>query len=148
MNKNKDNRGFSLVELIVVIAIMAILVGALAPQFIKYIEKSRQSSDIQAAGTVFTVLTTAYSDPDVTDKPTGTTYTLPTAAGTTGSFNNEVWESLGQKAVTLQSKAYKGGGITVTLDSAGNFTVKLTSATTGVPHKEITASGVKDTPNN
>lgn len=40
------NKGFSLVELIIVIAIMAVLVGVLAPQFIKYVESSRQSTDI------------------------------------------------------------------------------------------------------
>jgi type IV pilus assembly protein PilA len=43
----KNNKGFSLVELIVVIAIMAVLVGVLAPTFIKYVESSRQSTDIQ-----------------------------------------------------------------------------------------------------
>lgn len=42
----KNNQGFSLVELIIVIAIMAVLVGVLAPQFIKYVESSRQSTDI------------------------------------------------------------------------------------------------------
>ena len=42
-----NNKGFSLIELIVVIAIMAILVGALAPQVMKYVESSRQSTDIQ-----------------------------------------------------------------------------------------------------
>ncbi len=42
-----NNKGFSLVELIIVIAIMAILVGVLAPQFIKYIERSRVSKDMQ-----------------------------------------------------------------------------------------------------
>lgn len=36
-----------MVELIVVIAIMAVLVGILAPQFVKYIEKTKVSSDIQ-----------------------------------------------------------------------------------------------------
>ncbi len=45
--KEKNNKGFSLVELIIVIAIMAILVGVLAPQFIKYVERSRESTDLQ-----------------------------------------------------------------------------------------------------
>jgi len=45
----KKNKGFSLVELIIVIAIMAVLVAVLAPQFIKYVEQSRRSRDIQTA---------------------------------------------------------------------------------------------------
>lgn len=61
----KNNKGFSLVELIIVIAIMAILVGVIAPQLIKYIEKSRQSADIQLCDTVKTAIVTATSDPAV-----------------------------------------------------------------------------------
>ena len=41
----KGNKGFSLVELIIVIAIMAALVAILAPQYLKYVEKSRVSAD-------------------------------------------------------------------------------------------------------
>ena len=47
--KKMNNKGFSLVELIVVIAIMAVLVGVLAPQFIKYVENSRRATDVSTA---------------------------------------------------------------------------------------------------
>jgi len=61
----KNNRGFSLVELIIVIAIMAILVGVMAPQLIKYIEKTNVSSDIQLCSSVQSAMVTAMSDPEV-----------------------------------------------------------------------------------
>lgn len=60
--KQKNNKGFSLVELIVVIAIMAVLVGVLAPQLIKYVEKSREATDIQNCDSIATTLKTYYSD--------------------------------------------------------------------------------------
>lgn len=43
----ENNNGFSLVELIIVIAIMAILVGVVGTQVVPYIEKSRQAKDLQ-----------------------------------------------------------------------------------------------------
>ncbi len=52
MKKENDNKGFSLVELIIVIAIMAILVGALAPALIKYVRKSRRVADVDAANKI------------------------------------------------------------------------------------------------
>ena len=41
----KNNKGFSLVELIVVVLIMGILAVALTPQVLKWIERSRISTD-------------------------------------------------------------------------------------------------------
>lgn len=60
--KKLNNKGFSLVEIIIVIAIMAILAGALAPQLIKYIDKSRKSADVQAAQTIALAVNTALAD--------------------------------------------------------------------------------------
>ena len=55
----KDNKGFSLVELIIVIAIMVALVAMLAPQFVKYVAKSRNAVVTSAAEDV---LATAKSE--------------------------------------------------------------------------------------
>ena len=60
----KNNSGFSLVELIIVIAIMAVLIGVLAPQFIKYVEKSKESKDISNLDSCVSVVQAYYADKD------------------------------------------------------------------------------------
>ena len=57
-----NNEGFSLVELIIVIAIMAILAAALAPQLIKYIDNSRKSTDVQSGQSIATAVGVALTD--------------------------------------------------------------------------------------
>ena len=54
MNKKTYNKGFSLVELIIVIAIMAILSAAIAPALIRYINKARKADDIAFADSLGT----------------------------------------------------------------------------------------------
>lgn len=72
MEKKMNNKGFSLVELIIVIAIMVILVAVLAPQYLKYVEKSRVSTDVQTTVGFINSLQVLASDPDI--DLTGGTY--------------------------------------------------------------------------
>jgi prepilin-type N-terminal cleavage/methylation domain-containing protein len=69
--KKTNNAGFSLVELIVVIAIMAVLVGVLAPQLLRYVERSRVSTDNQAVAEVANAVKTAMADEVVYNKVKG-----------------------------------------------------------------------------
>ena len=49
MTKQHKNAGFSLVELIIVIAVLAILAVAIALAVVHYIEKSRHATDVETA---------------------------------------------------------------------------------------------------
>ena len=97
----KDNKGFSLVELIIVIAIMAVLVGLLAPQYLKYVNNSKVSTDISNAQEVATACNVAFAD----DNPSFKSGISPT--------------NLPDGSLLPKLKAVDGGTMTVTIDENG-----------------------------
>ena len=68
----KNNKGFSLVELIIVIAIMAVLVGVLAPTYLQYVEKSKKSNDVSTVDSIINACEIGAIDPEVMTDTTGT----------------------------------------------------------------------------
>ena len=86
--KKMNNKGFSLVELIIVIAIMAILAGAIAPALIRYIDKSRKSNDVSSCKTIKTAIETALGNESIYELITTTKdycYIYVTPGEATGS---------------------------------------------------------------
>ena len=64
----KNNQGFSMVELIIVMVIMAILVGVLAPQYIKYVKRSKKSVDVKTIDEIEKIAILVAEDPTEYDK--------------------------------------------------------------------------------
>ncbi len=116
--KQKNNKGFSLVELIVVIAIMAVLVGVLAPQLIKYVEKSREATDIQTCDNIATALKTYYADEE---NGTGTVEVNLSTANIKGASDATVDKSVSDAGLgnaKLKGTGWKGNKITITYNKA------------------------------
>ncbi len=108
--KKTNNKGFSLVELIIVIAIMAILAGAIAPALIRYIDKSRKSNDVSACKTIKTAVETAMGNEK--------TYELLTAGAVTNNTTN--W-------VVITPGATSKAGVDIKVSSGGNITTDATN---------------------
>lgn len=140
--KSLTNKGFSLVELIIVIAIMAVLVGVLAPQFLKYVERSRKSTDCQNVASIVTALQTYAVDPMVTTNKLTTNAKVVLKSGATASVDdagictnnaNAALKAAGITEVGLKSSQWGGDvTLTVTIDASGNVSVAESGQTSGL----------------
>ena len=132
---NKNNKGFSLVELIIVIAIMAILIGVLAPQYLKFVERSRQSTDKQNADEIIRAVEIYAADPEAAtpfalNKTATITLNKGAAMAIGGDNAASVTAALNEAGiddVRLKSDKWNGVVITISIDSDGNVTATPTA---------------------
>lgn len=133
--KKLGNKGFSLVELIVVIAIMAVLVGVLAPTLIKNIEKSRESKDAQNIEQIKSACEVALQNENAyqnTVKNTDVTLVTLTSSNCTvaaanGDFKTEFDGIMKVDGTKLTSKKYKGKTVTFIVNKDGQVSYSETT---------------------
>ena len=126
MNKNK---GFSLVELIVVVAIMAVLVGILAPAYLSYVEKTRRGADEDMAEEVRHTIEVATAEISVYDEVKGGKQIQFTdgngiAASITGAqaLADAMTDVYSNKTFACKSKKYNGSTYTVDITAQSGGT--------------------------
>jgi type IV pilus assembly protein PilA len=121
----KTNKGFSLVELIIVIAIMAILAAAIAPALIRYIDKSRRADDVTAAGTVLTGVQTALADEDCYSEVAQASSNSVIVKVTAGSKGNVTVSATTNLKSEMESTLASGCPIKYTKDGAKYYCVTV-----------------------
>ena len=132
--KRLGNKGFSLVELIVVIAIMAVLVGVLAPQFIRYVEKSRQSGDVTSIQSIMTAIETSAAEEGLITEPVTITVngsTATVAGGTKSGAEKSISDILAESGLTTSTTLKSSGWQSTTLTyNVSTYKWEITGTTT------------------
>ena len=136
MKKTTDNKGFSLIELIIVIAIMAVLVAIIAPNLTKYLGSSKKNTDVKNADEIAATLKTCITDYEMDpahgsllSKGDSTGITL-TWNGTTCGATNTDFKDLVDAAIDPSKPKSKEtnnyGTAQITTDANGTYMILVT----------------------
>lgn len=106
MKKTTNNKGFSLIELIIVIAIMAVLVAIIAPNLTKYLGSSKKNTDKKNADELASQIQTCITDYETENGYIGAcTITWSSTGASCTSGGNATFASMLNAAVTSSTES-------------------------------------------
>jgi len=123
MNKKNNKKGFTLAELLIVVAIIAVLVAIAIPIFTSQLEKSREATDTSNVRSAVAEVTTEYlSD----SKAHSMTVTARQArSGWQNSANGKIVMQISGKESSKSFKAVKAPGkYKVNINTSGTVSVE------------------------
>ena len=135
LTKIRNRKGFTLAELLIVVAIIGVLVAISIPIFTSQLEKAREATDLANLRAAYAEGSAALLDGDYeTDSASWGTYTAGTTTELTG------WYDIGTGKIT-QTKVAAGKGTKATTNNT-DITVGGFKYATGDPY---TGKGIKVT---
>lgn len=123
MKKIKNTKGFTLMEMLIVVAIIAILIAIAIPTFTAQLEKAREAADIANIRSTYSEAMVAYLEGNGT-----AAVTKPTAkmTQTKKGWDSVEWpDYLGKTNIPEPTK---GDTVTVTVDAEGKVSCDVTGA--------------------
>lgn len=151
--RGKDNRGFSLVELIIVVSIMAVLMVVMAPAMLRYVEKTRVQKDESAVAEVLKAaelaladdqLYTAAGGEDITvtvkdDTGISVTCGAGAAANAAPDLQRDIGAAVGEK-IRFSSAKYRGKTFTLLFEFRADRQAYVAQPNAGDPSLQWTVS--------
>lgn len=123
MNKIKNTKGFTLMEMLIVVAIIAILIAIAIPTFTTQLEKAREAADIANIRSTYSEAMVEYLDGDGTTIPVSKP--TPKMTQTKKGWDYVTWpEYLG----ATKPEPVKGETVTVTVNADGSVKCEVTTA--------------------